>query len=339
MYGPLRRVTRLGSLSVALLGVLALGCSSGGEGSPRGQGGEASGAAGEESGTFWVDPESPAARQVREWEDEGRADDAALVRRIAEQPLATWPPGDEDPAPRVRAVVDAATDAGRTAVLVAYNIPHRDCGRYSRGGAADGAAYERWIGSFAGAIGDAEAVVVLEPDAVPHTADGCTDPRYVDERFQLLAAAVDALKAGPRTRVYLDAGNPGWITDPDRLAEALGRAGVARADGFALNVANFETLDASTAYGRDLSGLLGGAHFVVDTSRNGNGPFEGDAEPWCNPPGRALGTPPTTDTGDPLVDAFLWVKRPGESDGECRGGPPAGRWWPAYALGLARDSG
>ncbi|WP_419249034.1 glycoside hydrolase family 6 protein [Streptomyces canus] len=27
---------------------------------------------------------------------------------------------------------------------------------------------------------------------------------------------------------------------------------------------------------------------------------------WCNPPGRALGTPPTTDTGVPGVAAHLW---------------------------------
>ncbi|MCW2873942.1 glycoside hydrolase family 6 protein, partial [Actinacidiphila oryziradicis] len=36
------------------------------------------------------------------------------------------------------------------------------------------------------------------------------------------------------------------------------------------------------------------------------------------------------------VDAYLWVKRPGESDGSCRGAPPAGQWWSDYALRLAR---
>ncbi|MGW5026607.1 glycoside hydrolase family 6 protein, partial [Streptomyces albidoflavus] len=49
-------------------------------------------------------------------------------------------------------------------------------------------------------------------------------------------------------------------------------------------------------------------------------------------------TPPTTRTGDPLLDAYLWIKRPGESDGSCRGGPSAGTWWPEYALGLARNT-
>lgn len=56
------------------------------------------------------------------------------------------------------------------------------------------------------------------------------------------------------------------------------------------------------------------------------------------PPGRALGTPPTTKTADPLIADYLWIKRPGESDGTCKGGPKAGAWWPSYALGLARGA-
>ena len=91
------------------------------------------------------------------------------------------------------------------------------------------------------------------------------------------------------------------------------------------------------SYGRRLSQALGGKHFVIDTGRNGDGPPDaGTAGPtWCNPPGRALGKSPTTSTGHKLVDAYLWVKRPGESDGACRPGDPAsGLWFARYAAGL-----
>lgn len=44
----------------------------------------------------------------------------------------------------------------------------------------------------------------------------------------------------------------------------------------------------------------------------------------------------TAATADPLADAYLWIKPPGESDGACNGGPEAGAWWPEYALGLAQ---
>ncbi|MFJ3580904.1 glycoside hydrolase family 6 protein [Streptomyces sp. NPDC090127] len=285
---------------------------------------------------FWVDPDSDAARQVRAYEAEGRTEDARLMQRIAERPVADWPAGD-DPVPDIsRAVRGAAADR-RTVVLVAYNIPHRDCGLYSAGGSHDGQAYRAWVDSFASAIGDAPAIVVLEPDALPHVVDGCTPAQHHDERYRLLSEAIDRLKRQPGTRVYLDAGNPAWIDDPGKLVEPLRRAGIARADGFSLNVSNFQTDAAVKGFGATLSGLLGGAHFTVDTSRNGDGPLPGDREEaWCNPPGRALGVPPTDRTGDARVDAYLWIKRPGESDGPCRGGPAAGTWWPEYALGLAR---
>ncbi|MDW4909025.1 glycoside hydrolase family 6 protein [Streptomyces sp. ADMS] len=287
---------------------------------------------------FWVDPASPATRQVRLWQRQGRDKEARLLRRIAEQPAALWPAGD-NPEPVIRAATEAAAREGRTTLFVAYNIPHRDCGQHSAGGAGGADAYRAWIGRFAKALGDSRALVVLEPDAVAHLVDGCTPAEYHAERERLLGEAVARLKRQPRTKVYLDAGNPDWIEEPSKLVEPLRRAGITRADGFALNVSNFQTDAATRKYGVRLSRELGGKHFVVDTSRNGNGPLGGDrSQAWCNPPGRALGTRPTTRTGEPALDAYLWIKRPGESDGECRGGPAAGRWWPEYALGLARNS-
>ncbi|MEU8890641.1 glycoside hydrolase family 6 protein [Streptomyces sp. NPDC048442] len=287
---------------------------------------------------FWVDPNSSAARQVKEWTAQGRTDDANQLKKISERPVANWPAGD-NPVPDVQRVTAGAAAEGRTAVLVAYNIPHRDCGQHSAGGAADSNAYLGWLDAFAKAIGDANTTVILEPDAVPHIVDGCTPVEDHDERSRLLSQAISRLKEQPKTKVYLDAGNPDWIKDAGKIVDPLKRAGVAKADGFSLNVSNFQRDEAVKAYGAQLSGLLGGAHFVVDSSRNGNGPLPGSrAGAWCNPSGRALGKPPTDRTGDALLDAYLWIKRPGDSDGECRGGPAAGTWWPDYALGLARKS-
>ena len=118
------------------------------------------------------------------------------------------------------------------------------------------------------------------------------------------------------------------------MAGQVTQAGIAQADGFSLNVSNFRTTSESTTYGKDLSSRVGGKHFVIDTARNGLGPNPDDQ--WCNPPGRALGEKPSGSTLDPLVDAYLWIKPPGESDGSCNGGPPAGQWWADYALGLAQ---
>ena len=106
------------------------------------------------------------------------------------------------------------------------------------------------------------------------------------------------------------------------------------ADGFALNVSNYHSTAASIAYGDRLSRLVGGKHYIVDTSRNGAGVAR--VQEWCNARNQALGTPPTTQTGVALADAFLWVKTPGQSDGTCNGGPAAGKWWADYALELSK---
>jgi endoglucanase len=104
--------------------------------------------------------------------------------------------------------------------------------------------------------------------------------------------------------------------------------------GFSLNVSNFNPTAAEESYGDSVGALLHGKHYVIDTSRNG----VGAANTWCNPPGQALGVPPTADTGNPLVDALLWIKPPVASDGTCNGGPPAGTFWLSYALSLAANA-
>ena len=112
-----------------------------------------------------------------------------------------------------------------------------------------------------------------------------------------------------------------------------------RARGFSLNVANFFTTAEQQAYGEAVAIQLGDAHYVIDTSRNGNGPAPDLPMNWCNPPGRALGAAPTSQTTAPHADAYLWVKHPGESDGPCgRGEPRSGVWWNDYAVGLVRNA-
>lgn len=330
----MRRYGRAAALALALA---ATACA-GGPGPARSPG--AAPAAGPAEVRFYVDPGGAAAREVRRLEAEGRAREAALIRRIADRPNAIWV-GDPDPRPRVAGVVEEAWRAGRVPVLVAYHIPDRDCGRFSAGGATGPAEYRAWIGRFAEGVGDRPAWIVVEPDALAHILDDCTRGGRAAERLGLLRGAVERLKRQPGARVYLDAGNAGWIGDPDDWVEPMRRAGVTLADGFAFNVSNFFTVEESVAVARRLSDGLGGAPYVIDTSRNGNGPLRGARgdDAWCNPAGRALGTAPTTRTGHERVDAFLWVKRPGESDGEChRGEPRPGEWFPSYALELARNA-
>ena len=281
---------------------------------------------------LWVNPRTSASRDARAVATTDPAQ-ARLLRRIAARPQAIWI-GDwtQDVRQAVERDVTAITRAGALPVLAAYNIPFRDCGSHSEGGAPTPRAYERWVRDLAAGIGSRRAAVILEPDGLA-ALDCLAGPRQV-ERLALIRKAVQSLEARRGVSVYIDAGHSAWL--PARtMVKRLRRAGIAGAQGFALNVSNFRTTRSEVAYGSAISHRTGGKHFVIDTSRNGRRPAP--AAQWCNPPGRGLGAPPRTRRlPSRLVDALLWVKPPGESDGTCNGGPPAGRWWRAYALGLAR---
>jgi endoglucanase len=343
--------------------------------------------------------------------------DRGHAQAIANFPIAAWFTGGtpNQVKAKVAALVTDATSKGHLPVLVAYNLPFRDCQQYSAGGAADTAAYKAWIDGFAVGIGKHRAIVIVEPDGlgiIPHLTDlaGAKEwcqPTQLDpataanRRFEELNYAVDRLTSLPNAAVYLDGTHSNWLAVGDK-AHRLVRAGVERSHGFFLNDSNYRTTPELVRYGAWVSkcirygiktgkqpnnfaacsSYLPGAnadedaarsvdewyarhvdadlsdtdrlkHFVIDTSRNGRGPWTppaakyADPQAWCNPPGRGLGERPSTQTMHALLDAKLWIKVPGESDGECFRGaqgpldpvrgmaaPPAGKWFKEQAAEL-----
>ena len=174
--------------------------------------------------------------------------------------------------------------------------------------------------------------------------------------------------------MYIDAGHAGWLGWPANLQPAAdlyasiykGAGSPAAVRGLATNVANYNAWSIGTCpsytqgnsncdekrYVNALAPLLSAqgfpAHFVTDTGRNGKQPTGqqqwGD---WCNVVGTGFGVRPTSNTGDALEDAFVWVKPGGESDGtsntaatrydaHCgyadalKPAPEAGTWFEAY---------
>lgn len=290
---------------------------------------------------LWVDPESNAMLRSKALMA-SQPDNAKLIHdKIAVHPQALWlGEWNSNVYRKVRYVVDLAAQENALPIFVAYNLPGRDCGNESAGGLKTGDMYKHWIRKIAAGIGDRAAVVVLEPDALgllekPDAKDPnkpCLTKEQQTERLALLHDAVKVLRQNPKTIVYLDGGHSKW-EPADVMADRLKRAGVDDAHGFALNTSNYRATEELIPYGKAVSAKLGGTHFVLDTSRNGNGPLGVE---WCNPPGRKLGLPPNTNTGDPLIDAYLWLKRPGESDGACNGAPKAGAFWDEQAVELAK---
>ena len=392
---------------------------------------------------FVPPPDQGAVQQVLQLLKSGDLADAKLITRMEATPKAVWFDGGT-PAQvqaQVRQTMTEAAFEHAVPVLVAYDIPGRDCAQYSAGGALDQAGYEAWISAFTAGIGRGPAVVILEPDALGNMPSGCGLPASVypftdAERIAELNYAVSALEADRGASVYLDGTHSAWQS-VGTITQRLLEAGVQQAQGFFLNVSNYQPNDELLDYGtwisdcvamvtdpsnafynnpsvcasqyypatqsdfstwglttawyaQNMGNAVAATHFVIDTSRNGNGPnnmqtyenapYDQPASVistlasgnWCNPPGAGLGTRPTADTGVPLLDAYLWVKVPGESDGQCdaAGGvrawdytdytqpswpttsaqqqlfdplwglddPAAGAWFPQQALQLAQDA-
>ena len=429
---------------------------------------EVAGAVRTKTTQFFVPPPTPAAvKQIAGLVKSRHVADAVKLAAMVATPRAAWftSGSPEDVRKSVHQTMDAAACGDRLPVLVAYNLPFRDCAQYSAGGAADTAAYEAWIDGFARASATGKPTSSSSPTAsasfrttrpswrgrlVQADRDGCHrrhGPRPRLERGRALPAAPgrgrDARREGPQRLVYIDGTHSDWLG----VGEAAYRihkagfdpsTGAQRVKGFFLDVSNYQPTDqlvqfgtwvsqcleaatsgASWAVGHfdycpsqydpatnyatvnytpafeatitaGLQNMLNGAvatmPFVIDTSRNGRGPLDAapyaaapygqpasviaglNAGNWCNAPGAGAGLRPTASTGIPLVDAYLWIKEPGDSDGSCdiAGGarawdysaydpwgvtgdaqnhfdplwgmvdPTAGTWFPAQALQLAQ---
>ncbi|WP_165977296.1 glycoside hydrolase family 6 protein [Nonomuraea diastatica] len=322
--------------------------------------------------SFHSPPEPGASRQATLWKQD-RPEDAELMSRLAAVPHAI-----RLDQPEVRSEVDvtieAAEKAGGVPVFLINSMPGSDCLPIEP---KDMTAYQEWITGIARQIGQARAVVILEPSSLvklPGTrkcdADGSPEQRYRD-----LRQAVRSLRSNPRTAVYLDGSQDYW-PGTDVMARRLIGAGVEEADGFFVNTAGYQRTEKSVEYGKALSACVSVQlrtgreecpqdtpvdrsrmpHFVIDTARNGQGSWTpekkyADPQVWCNPPGRGVGPRPTTETGEELVDAYLWIARPGTSSGRCRRGaggeedpvrgvvsPDGGQWWADLALERAKNA-
>jgi endoglucanase len=278
---------------------------------------------------FYVDPNSSPAAWSAANPGDGRA--SAIRSSIAGTPMARWfGSWSGDIGSAVSSYAGAAQAADKLPILVAYNMYGRDaCGGHSGGGASSPAEYAGWIDAFARAIGSRPAVVVLEPDALGDYS--CMSQEQINERQTMLTNALSRFRStAPNAWVYLDAGNPGWV-DASTMAGRLHASGLSLARGFSLNVSNYFTTSENVSYAGGVNQALGQRYgyskpFVVDTSRNGNG-SNGE---WCNPGGRKIGTPTQEGGG---AEMLLWIKTPGESDGDCGvgSGTTAGQFLPEVA--------
>ena len=220
--------------------------------------------------------------------------------------------------------------------------------RYSGGGPAEDARTRDWYRDFARGVGDSRIIIGFEPDSLG-TLD-CQARKPPQARLDLLRYGVDVLSQLPNATIYLEAGASDW-EPAKRTAKQLRYIGIAKVRGFMLNTTHYDWTANNIRHGRDISRRTGGKPFIISTAFNGRGPVYYKrwinrrkhlwrrVTVWCHPQRRGLGIPPTTQTDDSKVDAYLYIGRPGFSGGSCNGGPlPIGSWFEERALMFGRNA-
>ncbi|EJT73809.1 hypothetical protein GGTG_07664 [Gaeumannomyces tritici R3-111a-1] len=278
--------------------------------------------------------------------------------------------------------------------VVVYDLPGRDCAAKASNGELKVGELARYKTEFIDKIvallkakPNTAFALVIEPDSLPNlvtNSDLTTCQQSAAGYRDGVAYAIKQLNL-PNVVMYLDAGHGGWLGWNDNLkpgAQELAKVYKAAGSpsqfrGIATNVAGWNAWDLSPGEFASASDaqwnkaqneklyteLFGAAlktagmpnNAIVDTGRNGVQGLREEWGHWCNVDGAGFGVRPTATTGSTLVDAFVWVKPGGESDGTSdssavrydsfcgmsdayQPSPEAGQWHQEYFEMLVRNA-
>jgi endoglucanase len=296
---------------------------------------------------FFLDRMEPAYMQWVRWKRAGETTKANIIWKLAREPRFRW--FGKFTAPRMQKKIRGYLDRvqcdqpGTVPLMVVMRHQGKGCsGTYRAGGVAEDRRTMRWYDDFANSVGNNRVVIAFEPDSLGTVDCLARDRRKA--RLDVLRYGVDRLSQLPNATIYLEAGASDW-EPATRTAKQLRYIGVSKVRGFMLNVTHHDWTRANILHGLQISRMVGGKHFIINTSYNGRGPLHyrkwinrakhrwRTINVWCHPGLRGLGPAPTTATANPMVDAYMYINRPGYSAGSCNGGPlPVGTWWAARAL-------
>ncbi|OAL55296.1 cellobiohydrolase II [Pyrenochaeta sp. DS3sAY3a] len=278
-----------------------------------------------------------------------------------------------------------AAGANLMGTFVVYNLPDRDCAALASNGELlideDGVniyktEYIDKIAEIIKKYPDVKINLAIEPDSLANmitnmNVQKCS--RAASYYKELTAYALRTLNFD-NVDMYLDGGHAGWLgwdanigPSAKLYAEVYKAAGSPRGvRGIVTNVSNYNAFKVGACpaitdpsktcdeerFVNAFAPLLRAegfpAHFIIDVGRSGKQPTGQQAwGDWCNVQGAGFGPRPTTNTGSELVDAFVWVKPGGESDGTSdtsaarydgacgrasafKPAPEAGHWFQAY---------
>jgi len=255
--------------------------------------------------------------------------------------------------------VQASSGQKQLVQIIVYDLPDRDCAAaasagefsYATGGAAQ---YENYIDQIVAQVNlfpNVRVVAIIEPDSLANLVTNLNVAKCSQAESGYLASVNYALQQLSAAGVYsyMDAGHAGWLGWPANLSPAAqlfsqvwsnaGKSSFIR--GLATDVSNYNALVASSPdpitsgnpnydeqlYINALAPLLRSsgwnAQFVVDQGRSGVQNIRSQWGDWCNVKGAGFGLRPTsTVSQSAYIDAIVWAKPGGESDGTSNSSSP-----------------
>ena len=105
-------------------------------------------------------------------------------------------------------------------ILVVYNLPNRDIGQYSKGGAKTKDSYLNFLKSFADGIGNNKPILIYEPDSLVHTAEMSTEDASF--RISLMKEGLKILTDNCDALIYIDIGHSNWLS-PEEANKLLNK--------------------------------------------------------------------------------------------------------------------
>ncbi|KAF1915702.1 1, 4-beta cellobiohydrolase [Ampelomyces quisqualis] len=280
------------------------------------------------------------------------------------------------------------------AAFVIYDLPGRDCAAKASNGELPVGSLSVYKSEYIDPIvaifkkyPNTAIALVIEPDSLPNLVTNSNLQTCKDSASGYRDGVAYALKSLnlPNIAMYIDAGHGGWLGWNDNLKPgAKGLADVYKAAGspkqvrgIATNVAGWNSYDLSPGefskaadaqwnkaqnekqyvaiFSPELKSAGMPSQAIIDTGRNAVTGLRKEWGHWCNVKGAGFGVRPTGSTGNSLVDAFVWVKPGGESDGTSdtsadrydsfcgyedayQPSPEAGQWNQAYFEDLVRNA-
>lgn len=342
--------------------------------------------------TFFLNPEY--VKEVEDAAAASPAN-ADAIKKVAGYPTATWIVMNSfvSKVPKVLDLAAKQASEGKPilSAFVVYNLPNRDCAAKSSSGelSVENNGEQLYKTEFIDKIAAQFAaypkqriVVFLEPDSLPNLVTNLTQPKCAaaEQVYKNSIAYAISKLSMPNVSIYLDIGHAGWLGWEGNRQKAakvyqsvLQQAGGAdKIRGFVTDIANYNTVSSrdgaklgptnpcpdELTYAQKLTEAfeavgVTGKKFVIDTSRNGR-PTRSTWSSWCNVKSAGIGPRPQA-SPHPLLDAYFWIKPPGESDGTsdpkaargdeaCRrddsmpNAPEAGEWFQSYFLELVKNA-